>query len=110
MLLVSVQLTCSPYQHHPGIEYVDVAPLIFYRAFTGIYHDKKDPGIYRCIVCHKELFNASKKYNSGSGWPSFYDVIDEANVKKIVDTSHGMHRVEVVCAHVSIIDQILGDT
>lgn len=76
---------------------------LFCRAFTGAYHNKKDPGIYRCVVCQKELFDASNKYNSGSGWPSFYDVVDEANVKKIVDTSHGMHRVEVVCAHVSII-------
>jgi hypothetical protein len=76
--------------------------LILYRAFSGAYHDKKDPGIYRCVVCHKELFNYKTKYNSGSGWPSFYDVIDEARVKKIVDTSDGMHRVEIICAHVSI--------
>ncbi|XP_020904737.1 uncharacterized protein LOC110243026 isoform X1 [Exaiptasia diaphana] len=69
------------------------------RAFTGAYYDKKDPGVYKCIVCNKELFDSKTKFDSRCGWPSFYDVIDDAKVKKIVDTSHGMQRIEVVCAH-----------
>ncbi|XP_001638211.2 peptide methionine sulfoxide reductase MsrB isoform X2 [Nematostella vectensis] len=69
------------------------------RAFTGAYWDKKDPGIYRCVVCDIELFSSKNKYDSGSGWPSFYDVIAHGNVKQKSDFSHGMRRIEVVCAN-----------
>jgi len=72
-----------------------------FRPFTGAYTDKKDPGVYRCVVCKKELFDSKTKFDSRCGWPAFYDVIDQAKVKRIVDTSHGMRRIEVVCAHVS---------
>ncbi len=67
------------------------------RAFTGVYHDNKGDGLYRCICCEAELFRSDEKYDSGSGWPSFYDVIDKANVKTETDTSHGMVRTEVLC-------------
>ncbi|MEQ9363119.1 MAG: peptide-methionine (R)-S-oxide reductase MsrB [Leptospirales bacterium] len=68
------------------------------RAFTGEYADSKADGVYRCRGCGAELFDSSTKYDSGSGWPSFYEAIDERRVRLIEDTSHGMRRVEVVCA------------
>ena len=68
------------------------------RAFSGEYWDSKDPGTYRCIVCDAELFSSETKYDSGSGWPSFWDVIQEGNVELRRDTSHGMVRTEVVCS------------
>ncbi|MCS6821175.1 MAG: peptide-methionine (R)-S-oxide reductase MsrB [Microscillaceae bacterium] len=69
------------------------------RAFTGIYYDYKGDGIYKCICCHAPLFDSRTKYNSGTGWPSFYDVISQEAVKRIKDTSYGMIRTEVVCAN-----------
>ena len=71
------------------------------RAFTGVYWDNHVHGTYRCIVCNQELFSSSKKFESGSGWPSFYDIIQYGAVKEIVDTSLGMKRTEVVCTKVS---------
>lgn len=68
------------------------------RAFTGVYWNCHDEGIYRCIVCDAVLFSSDTKYDSGSGWPSFYDVCDPGAVEIRVDTSHGMVREEVVCA------------
>ena len=68
------------------------------RAFTGIYNATKDKGVYRCIVCDTELFDSDTKYDSGSGWPSFYQAIDEGKVTRVVDRSHGMVRTEAVCA------------
>lgn len=68
------------------------------RAFSGEYWDCKDPGIYRCIVCDTALFDAGTKYDSGTGWPSFWEAIDPAKVALNVDRSHGMVRTEVVCA------------
>ena len=67
-------------------------------AFTGIYHDSKDAGTYRCIVCDEELFSSDTKYDSGSGWPSFYQPIDAAKVETKTDRSYGMIRTEVECA------------
>ena len=72
----------------------------FVRAFTGIYWDHEKPGIYRCIVCDQELFSSSTKFNSGSGWPSFYDVMKQGTVKELVDRSLGMKRTEIVCSKV----------
>ena len=69
------------------------------RAFTGIYHDTKDEGVYRCIVCSDDLFTSDTKYDSGSGWPSFYQPIDESKVELHEDRSYGMVRTEVVCAN-----------
>src|SRR5829696_4400425 len=68
------------------------------RAFTGIYWDTKDAGTYRCIACRQALFSSDTKYDSGSGWPSFWEPLDGTVVKTITDTSHGMVRTEVRCA------------
>ncbi len=68
------------------------------RAFTGIYHDTKEAGTYHCIVCDAALFSSDSKYDSGSGWPSFYEALDPAKVELRTDSSHGMVRTEAVCA------------
>ena len=68
------------------------------RAFTGVYYDHKADGMYRCTACGNELFDSNTKYDSGSGWPSFYDVVDKSKVKMILDKSHGMTRTEITCA------------
>lgn len=68
------------------------------RAFTGKYWDTKTPGIYRCVCCGEALFDAATKYDSGTGWPSFYAPIDKDAVALRDDTSHGMRRTEVLCA------------
>ncbi|MCG8415875.1 MAG: peptide-methionine (R)-S-oxide reductase MsrB [Pseudomonadales bacterium] len=67
------------------------------RAFTGKYWDLKDDGIYRCAACGEELFSSETKYDSGSGWPSFYQPASEKSVDELPDHSHGMIRTEVVC-------------
>lgn len=68
------------------------------RAFTGRYWDHKADGTYACVVCGAELFDSDTKFESGSGWPSFYDVVDQGHVELRADHSHGMRRTEVVCA------------
>lgn len=68
------------------------------RAFTGRYWNTKDPGIYRCIGCGAELFDADTKYDSGSGWPSFWAPMNPENIGATEDTSHGMRRTEVHCS------------
>lgn len=67
--------------------------------FTGEYLDEKTPGTYRCAGCGTPLFRSDTKYDSGSGWPSFYAPIDEANVRTEEDRSHGMRRTEIMCAN-----------
>ena len=67
------------------------------RAFTGEYWDCKDDGTYHCIVCDEALFSSDTKFESGSGWPSFYAAMEDANVERIADNSHGMTRTEAVC-------------
>jgi len=67
------------------------------RPFTGEYVDTKTPGVYRCAACGNPLFSSETKFNSGSGWPSFYDVIESGNIELREDMSHGMRRIEVVC-------------
>jgi len=69
------------------------------RAFTGIYHDCKDKGVYRCICCDAELFRSDDKFDSGTGWPSFTRPMDARNIHTVTDTSHGMVRTEVTCRH-----------
>ena len=69
------------------------------RAFSGKYVDEKTPGTYTCVVCGAELFSSDTKYDSRSGWPSFYDVVEKANVNLHDDASHGMVRTEVTCAN-----------
>ena len=68
-------------------------------AFSGKYLDNKETGIYRCTCCNKELFSSRHKYDSKSGWPSFYDVISKDNLSLVNDTSHGMIRTEVACGN-----------
>ena len=68
------------------------------RAFTGEYHDCKDSGTYRCLCCEAPLFSSDAKFDSGTGWPSFFQPIEEDAVEKELDVSHGMRRVEVLCA------------
>lgn len=67
-------------------------------AFTGAYWDEKTPGVYRCAGCGEVLFDSSTKYDSGSGWPSFWQPAREGVVATELDTSHGMRRIEVHCA------------
>jgi peptide-methionine (R)-S-oxide reductase len=68
------------------------------RAFTGIYWDTKDAGTYRCVACGHALFSSDTKYDSGSGWPSFWEPLNRDAVELVTDTSHGMVRTEVRCA------------
>jgi len=70
------------------------------RAFTGKYWDCHDDGIYRCAACGAELFDAQTKFESGTGWPSFYEPAFADAVVVIEDRSHGMVRTEVRCGHV----------
>ena len=67
--------------------------------FTGKYLNNKQVGSYRCICCESELFSSEHKYDSHSGWPSFFDVSNNQNVLLITDKSHGMIRTEVVCSN-----------
>ena len=68
------------------------------RAFTGEYAHNKTPGVYRCAACGQELFDSDTKYDSGSGWPSFYQPMDADNVDLHDDNTFGMRRTEVVCS------------
>lgn len=68
------------------------------RAFTGIYWDNHSNGIYRCICCGQELFNSSTKFDSGTGWPSFWQPVKKENVEELEDRSYGMVRTEVNCS------------
>ena len=67
--------------------------------FSGKYVDNKERGIYRCVCCNEVLFSSEHKYDSKSGWPSFYDVISQGNLSLVNDTSHGMMRTEVTCGN-----------
>jgi peptide-methionine (R)-S-oxide reductase len=68
------------------------------RAFTGEYYDLHDKGIFLCAACENELFSSDTKFDSGTGWPSFWAPMDEENVRTEVDTSYGMRRIEVLCS------------
>ena len=67
-------------------------------AFTGKYWDNHEDGMYRCACCGAELFDSATKFESGSGWPSFWAPVDPAKVRTETDLSHGMERVEALCA------------
>ena len=68
------------------------------RAFTGKYWNCKNEGVYLCRACGQALFDAETKYDSGSGWPSYYQPVEESAVIEHVDSTLGMRRVEVVCS------------
>ena len=68
------------------------------RAFTGKYYKTKDPGTYLCVCCGNELFNSDTKYESGTGWPSFYEPVSKESVATSEDNEYGMRRVEVRCS------------
>jgi len=67
-------------------------------AFTGAYYQCKAAGVYRCICCAHPLFSSQQKYESGTGWPSFWKPITEEALEKRPDANYGMHRIEVRCA------------
>ena len=67
------------------------------RAFTGRYWDHHEPGIYTCICCNTPLFASDAKFDSGCGWPSYWEPINSEVIERVVDRSHGMVRVEVRC-------------
>jgi peptide-methionine (R)-S-oxide reductase len=68
------------------------------RAFTGAYWDSKEDGIFRCICCGQPLFDSKAKYESGTGWPSFWQPIDRENVSLVSDNTLLMRRTEVICS------------
>ena len=68
------------------------------RAFTGAYCDEKRAGVYQCACCGQPLFHSDHKFDSGTGWPSYYQPISEQAVEREEDTSFGMHRTEVHCS------------
>jgi len=67
------------------------------RPFTGRYFDSKEKGVYKCAACGNPLFSSDAKFDSGTGWPSYYTPISETSLAYAEDTSHGMRRVEVTC-------------
>ena len=67
-------------------------------AFTGKYYNTKDRGMYNCVCCGQPLFSSETKFESGTGWPSFYEPVTEAAVQEHSDISHGMRRTEVRCS------------
>ena len=68
------------------------------RAFSGEYWDNHEAGNYHCVVCGELLFRSDTKFDSGTGWPSFWEAVDPDKVELVTDTSHGMVRTEVRCA------------
>jgi peptide-methionine (R)-S-oxide reductase len=68
------------------------------RPFTGKYNDNKEKGMYKCVCCGEDLFSSDTKFESGTGWPSFYKPAGDDMIKEEVDRSHGMARTEVVCS------------
>ncbi|WP_415901459.1 peptide-methionine (R)-S-oxide reductase MsrB [Neptuniibacter sp. QD29_5] len=68
------------------------------RAFTGEYYNNQQSGEYRCICCGAPLFASEQKYDSGSGWPSFWQPVEDGALEEHSDTTHGMVRVEITCA------------
>lgn len=86
------QCLLSPEQYHVTREHGTE------RAFTGPYWDNKKEGLYSCVCCQTPLFKSSTKYDSGTGWPSFFAPVSETSVTQIEDTSHGMRRTEIRCA------------
>ena len=82
----------SPDQYHVAREHGTERP------FSGKYNEEKAVGVYNCCCCDSPLFHSSRKFNSGTGWPSYWAPIDESSVETITDNSLGMARTEVVCS------------
>lgn len=85
------QARLTPEQYHVCREKGTEPP------FTGKYNDTKKTGLYKCVCCGNELFDSDTKFDSGTGWPSFYQPISKDNVSTETDNAYGMRRVEVVC-------------
>lgn len=68
------------------------------RAFTGKFWDHHDDGTYVCVCCKTPLFKSEQKFDSGCGWPSFFEELENANIERRLDLTHGMRRVEIVCS------------
>jgi peptide-methionine (R)-S-oxide reductase len=68
------------------------------RACTGAFHDQHEPGTYFCVCCGLPLFSSDHKFDSGTGWPSYFQPVDPAHILRRSDRSHGMVRTEVLCA------------
>lgn len=68
-------------------------------AFSGAYYNNKDSGTYKCICCNTPLFTSEEKYDSGSGWPSFWQPVNDTCITEIKDNAHGMIRIEVRCSN-----------
>lgn len=66
--------------------------------FCGVFYDHKQDGVYHCVGCDLPLFESKHKFDSGTGWPSFFEVVDPHNVSTLKDQSHGMIRTEILCA------------
>lgn len=68
------------------------------RPFSGEYNDTKEDGVFRCRCCGEPLFNSTEKFDSGSGWPSFFMPASESGIEESMDSSHGMSRTEIQCS------------
>ncbi len=68
------------------------------RAFSGVYWDNHATGVYKCVCCSQELFSSTSKFESGTGWPSFWQPIKKVDVEELTDNSYGMARTEVNCS------------
>lgn len=68
------------------------------RPFTGKFEDHWEPGVYTCAACGNELFMSGTKFDAGCGWPSFYEALDKTKIHEKLDSSHGMVRMEIMCA------------
>ena len=84
--------TCLTPEQYRVLREKDTEP-----AFSGKYHDTKDKGVFRCAGCGEQLFSSDTKFDSGTGWPSFYDAMNSEKIELRPDTSHGMRRTEVIC-------------